>query len=703
MGFQFCRRSQVLGAPARVITIVAAAMLGVALAAASSSAGDLTAQPTDGLEVTNSATKLLPQNQAAEASWLSGLHVSGYASQTFGMWQNPSALRDWTKSRNTLAVSRTLLQVDENYRLNENNTFFAREWFVYEPPYAFNSANNIVGASVANQFLSPTCGQIAPCRTGRLVAPSYGHFNNDLYNNYQVRDVWWENKTGPLTTFVGNQIVVWGQSLAFRIGDVINPQDLLWNFGFANLEQSRNAQWMIHPILNLPELGPFSSNFVEAVIQPGFQPQWWENQFPDGRFTGPGGDVSNGRVATFGEHANGDTRFTVHYDDAANAYDPTMTAVTGIGPYRQGGPPNYITPSGRSHGVVTCNGFAQPPPGKSTRCYLSGVVAGAPFNHTFWECGINAAPFPFHTPANPLRRFGLVSPTLCGLATGTVGGFGVGNIHLSHGNLPFGPAGNFALFNTGPYHIPGMQPTNWNDGIRLHTLVGSTEITALYYNDNVNGGFPQIRFVEPYYTNLMSAFFPDIQEMGITADRPLPVPASISEYFPAVMRAEAVYVNHEAFYDNRPLAFSGTRYSDVVNAMVAIDVDQAYAPWLTSTGNLTAFFELYDKITVSNTKLTPVGALISQRNQKNLVFALASIGTGFFWEDVEPTWTMIYQPTGTTFAMFPTLVLNPPWTKKYFVKLQAIEVLGSNKEQALGLFKGESLLTAQLQYNFNLL
>ncbi len=89
MGFQFCRRSQVFGAPARVITIVAAAMLGMALAATNSSAGDLTAQPADGLEVTNSSTKLLPQEQAAESSWLSGLHVSGYASQTFGMWQNP--------------------------------------------------------------------------------------------------------------------------------------------------------------------------------------------------------------------------------------------------------------------------------------------------------------------------------------------------------------------------------------------------------------------------------------------------------------------------------------------------------------------------------------------------------------------------------------------------------------------------------------
>ena len=46
---------------------------------------------------------------------------------------------------------------------------------------------------------------------------------NGYYNNYQVRDAWWENKTGPLTTYIGNQIVVWGQSVAFRVGDVVNP------------------------------------------------------------------------------------------------------------------------------------------------------------------------------------------------------------------------------------------------------------------------------------------------------------------------------------------------------------------------------------------------------------------------------------------------------------------------------------------------
>ncbi len=84
--------------------------------------------------------------------------------------------------------------------------------------------------------------------------------------------------------------------MAFRVGDVVNPTDTCWAFGFANLEQSRVPQWMIHPMLNLPEAGPFSSNFVEAIIQPGFQPNYWPEQTidPYGKYIGKG--VKAGRV-----------------------------------------------------------------------------------------------------------------------------------------------------------------------------------------------------------------------------------------------------------------------------------------------------------------------------------------------------------------------------------------------------------------------
>jgi hypothetical protein len=95
---------------------------------------------------------------------------------------------------------------------------------------------------------------------------------------------------------------------------------------------------------------------------------------------------------------------------------------------------------------------------------------------------------------------------------------------------------------------------------------------------------------------------------------------------------------------------------------------------------------------------------VSEANGKNEVNPLLSIGTSWWWGDFAPTWTMIYAPKGNTFLLFPSFVLNPPWTKKYFMKLQAIEVLGGYRESlGGGLFKGESLLTAQPQHNFNLL
>jgi hypothetical protein len=707
MRFRVCLSSDVFGGTGKGFSIVAASMLGIALMVATSTAGDLSPQPADSLSITNSS-KLLPQTQAAEESWLSGLHVSGYVNQTFGMWQNPHNTHEWTHSSNALAVSRTLLQVDENYRLNESNTFFMREWFVYEPPYAFNSSNNTVNSAVQNGYLSPFCGKTGSpssnaCFTGREVAPAMGHFTNDFYNNYNVRDVWWQNKLGPLTTFVGNQIVVWGQSLAFRVGDVINPQDFAWNFGFANLEQSRNPQWMIHPILNLPEVGPFQSNFLEVLVQPGFQPQWWENSYYDNRFGGPGGDDKDGRVATYGTHSLSQ-RFDVAYDNQARP-EEDLTASSGPGPSfgfaTQFSSPGNNTQIWKPSFYLRCNtGNAVSPGSAPNGCWEGGSIIGAPLLHTFWNClGGGQIPIPISKPNAP-KFFNPLPP---GMQHSQGSGC---NLTLSHNNNPLGAAGDYALWDFGLYHIPGMQPSNWNEGARIHTLIGSTELTALYYNDNMDGGFPTPRFGgpgAPYYTNLGRLDFMDIQEIGVTADRPMPIPAALGEYLPVVGRAEALYTNHQPFMNDNPLALSGIRYSDTMKWMVALDIDQAYAPWLTSTGNLTAFFEVYDNITLDNNKVTPVGPLISARNDKNQVFSLASIGTGFFWEDVEPTWTMIYQPAGTTLALFPTLVLNPPWTKKYFVKLQAIEVMGGNRLQGLGLFKGQSLLTASFQYNFNLL
>ena len=168
------------------------------------------------------------------------------------------------------------------------------------------------------------------------------------------------------------------------------------------------------------------------------------------------------------------------------------------------------------------------------------------------------------------------------------------------------------LVDTGFWHVPGMQPQNWNEGVRFHTLLGATELTALYYNDAVNGGSPWSLRWTPY-TNLWNYSLYEINEAAVTADRPLPIPASIGEYFPAVGRAEMLYINHENFESNKVTDLEGQRYSDVVKWMAAVDLDQAYAPWLTATGNLSANVEVYDQIVMDNCKLCVVRQRPRQR------------------------------------------------------------------------------------------
>jgi hypothetical protein len=205
-----------------------------------------------------------------------------------------------------------------------------------------------------------------------------------------------------------------------------------------------------------------------------------------------------------------------------------------------------------------------------------------------------------------------------------------------------------------------------------------------------------------------------VQKVGVTADIPLPMPSAVSEYLPFVGRAEGVYTNHEPVLDfDYANNSSLERYTDMASWMLALDLDQAYAPWLTSTGNLSANVEVYDEIALdANQNMFETfgpskggGAGTQTTNYKNNVSALLNISTSWMWDDIEPAWTMIFNPNGRTFLLFPSLTLNPPWTKKYFMKLQAIEILSGNAgvQQAGGALKGQSLLTAQFQYNFNLL
>jgi hypothetical protein len=238
-------------------------------------------------------------------------------------------------------------------------------------------------------------------------------------------------------------------------------------------------------------------------------------------------------------------------------------------------------------------------------------------------------------------------------------------------------------------------------------LVGPAELTAFVYDPW--SLYPNV-YWQKWTNNFRAKFAPEVLS-GVTGDMPLPMLSSLSEYLPLVGRAEAVYANHQGIntWDvvGNP---SGTRFSDTFNYMVALDIDQGYAPWLTSTGNLSANVELQDFITLDSAQSMIAqegpytgGAEEPESNIKNDVSSLFNVGTSWLWNDIAPAWTMIFSPKGRTFLLFPSLVLNPPWTKKYFLKLQAIEVLGGDLNYGGGQLKGQSLLTAQFQYNWSVM
>ncbi len=180
---------------------------------------------------------------------LGDFHITGFLQNQSGMWVNSEAIR-YNKSKNSLATERNWTQIDTNWNYGPNS-LFVRFWGVYEPAYPYEEATP--------------------------------HFHTDFYNQYGVHDAWYRYKQGPFTLFLGRQIVIWGESISFRVGDVINPQDLSFAFGFANLEQSRLPVWMVHPLIELPDLGPLTSNDIEVVFVPGLQPLYTNVGYSDHR------------------------------------------------------------------------------------------------------------------------------------------------------------------------------------------------------------------------------------------------------------------------------------------------------------------------------------------------------------------------------------------------------------------------------------
>ncbi len=318
-----------------------------------------------------------------------------------------------------------------------------------------------------------------------------------------MRDAWWENKTGPLTTYVGNQIVVWGQSLAFRVGDVVNPQDTTWAFGFANLEQSRIPQWMIHPIWNLPQFGPLQSNFLEGILLPRLQPMWNSCDYADHRYDGEcnvnAGSVNNGFPAGVGFDPTG--RFGAHLNGPGGYYPGRTAVVPGT---------SILLP------------FGQP--------VQNSRLIGAPLSNEFYL---------LHEPRIGERRSSIRSRWLCSaiarcLAMGRSRCRPVEGSGRDGGELGRGSPLSHADRSCG------------NDRLLFQYLESLSEHLLAAVHQSVP---------RPLRAD---------SKVGVTGDMPIPMPSSVSEYLPFVGRAEGVYTNHQPVLSFDLIAHpNGVRFTDI--------------------------------------------------------------------------------------------------------------------------------------------
>ncbi len=574
-------------------------VIGIALAALAVNASSALAQAPGGSQtgatpmwrsaLFGSSAPLLDVSE--QPGYLQGLSVSGFVNQLNGMWIDSAGVR-YQRSKNSVAAERSWLQLDINYILNGDNRFFVRGWVVYEPAYRFEYGRGGI------QDMS------------------------DYYNQYNVRDAYWKNVTGPLTLFLGRQIVTWGESLAFRVGDVINPQDFTWNFGFANLEQSRLPLWMVHPIFNLPTWGPFTNNFIEGVWTPVWQPMY--NPSVDT----PNQDLTN-------PHSN-------WYDD--------------------------------QHDVA------------------GSVSLLAPFvPYTSSEARFQVQPYPILTGAAGVPAALSAFPQLCGSFSGR---------HCTS------PA--FATFAPPffAYHLPASNLGSSTEGFRLHTLVKNAEITMIYWHGHQfnEGGTPGAPFYvqgNPSTGQYLQAYFPQFNDIGATLNRPIYLPGSTLSAIPLVLRTEGM------FQDRTPLNTTDVAVRNAVvdkstlNTLVALDLDGLYAPWLTSTGTLSGNLE-WNQFTIIGYGKNLVYNFYAERWRHNEEQLLFSMNTSWWWGAILPTYTMIWNPSGNTSLLFPTLTVTPPWTNKYFATLGYVGILGNDKFNSFagGVFKGKSLLYLQFQYNF---
>lgn len=239
-------------------------------------------------------------------------------------------------------------------------------------------------------------------------------------------------------------------------------------------------------------------------------------------------------------------------------------------------------------------------------------------------------------------------------------------------------------------------------GIRLHSIVEDAEITMLYWHGHQ---LNNTTFVAGSKTTgqIFEQRYPQLNDLGVTLNRPIYLPGRLVSDIPLVARTEAVWQDRTPFNTINVANSSAVVYSSTINTLVALDIDSLATPWLSRTGSLTINLEWNNYTILSPSKNLVYGGYPERwrHNEENL---LVSANTSWWWGAVVLTPSAIYNPDGDTWEFFPSVVLTPPWTNKYLLTLQYVGVVSNDKYSAFagGTFRGKNILLMQFQYNFDL-
>ena len=167
------------------------------------------------------------------------------------------AASDYQENGNQLATERTWLRVYGDFKFNEHFRAWIATQFVYEPWYKYEEGN-------------PVAENGGPQQHRKAGWKTYSEFDdiNDV-----LREAYFEWKIDKRNTVkLGRQIVIWGEAMTSRVGDVIHPDDGRFAFGFSNLEDTRIPQYMLRGV---HEISFLSTSFEWLAIAPVVEGQYY--------------------------------------------------------------------------------------------------------------------------------------------------------------------------------------------------------------------------------------------------------------------------------------------------------------------------------------------------------------------------------------------------------------------------------------------